>query len=82
LEDRELLREDEMRESATEDQRPSLGSSDEAALAIVHDCERAIRRLDTLIGERNDVLLVQARRSVRRAASRAAELGRARPHAA
>jgi hypothetical protein len=57
-------------------------SIDEAAQAIVHDSQRAVRRLDTLIGERNDLLLMQARRSIRRAAGRAAELGRQRARAA
>jgi hypothetical protein len=53
-------------------------AAEELARAIVHDCQRAVRRLDTLIGERNDVLLLQARSSIRRAASRAAALNDAR----
>jgi hypothetical protein len=61
---------------------PGPESIDEAARAIVHDCRRAVRRLDTLIGERNDLLLMQARRSIRRAAARAAELGSSQAHAA
>jgi hypothetical protein len=42
--------------------------------AIQIDCERAIRRLDVLIGERDDVLLHQARAFVRHAAVLAAAL--------
>jgi len=40
--------------------------------AIRQDCERALRRLDALIDERDDVLLQHVRRSVRHARALAA----------
>jgi len=47
---------------------------DDPAAAIISECERAVRRLNRLIGERNDILLEQARSSIHRAAACAAEL--------
>lgn len=46
--------------------------------AIRAECERAIRRLDVLIGERDDVLLQQVRQFVRHAAALAAAQARSR----
>jgi hypothetical protein len=56
-------------------------SADELARQVRIDCNRALRRLDTLIGERNDVLLDQVRAFVRHASDLAAAQMRA-SHAA
>jgi hypothetical protein len=56
-------------------------SADELARQVRIDCNRALRRLDTLIGERNDVLLDQVRAFVRHASDLAAAHMRA-SHAA
>ena len=52
--------------------RPCAESADELAREIRIECSRALRRLDTLIGERNDVLLHQVRGLVRHASDLAA----------
>jgi hypothetical protein len=62
-------------------QRTSAESADELAREMRIECSRALRRLDTLIGERNDVLLHQVRASVRHASDLAAAHMRA-SHAA
>jgi hypothetical protein len=54
-------------------------STAESALLIREDCVRALRRLNVLIRERDDVLLVQARDSVAHAAALSAAELRARP---
>ena len=51
-------------------------SPSDVSEAIRVDCERAIRRLDVLIGERDDVLLRQVRQFVRHAAELAAAQAR------
>jgi hypothetical protein len=56
-------------------------SADELARQVRIDCNRALRRLDTLSGERNDVLLDQVRALVRHASDLAAAHMRA-SHAA
>jgi hypothetical protein len=61
--------------------RPSAESSDQLAREVRIDCHRALRRLDTLIGERNDVMLHQVRSLVRHASDLAAAHMRA-SHAA
>ena len=43
-------------------------TAEELARTIHSECARAIRRLDTLIRERDDVLLLDARRAIRHAA--------------
>lgn len=66
--------------------QPLLGAcetelTDALAREIRIDCHRALRRLDALIGERNDVLLHQVRALVRHASDLAAAHMRAN-HAA
>jgi hypothetical protein len=56
-------------------------ASHDLSEAIRQDCDRALRRLDALIDERDDVLLRHARRFVRHARELAiAQLREHQPH--
>jgi hypothetical protein len=56
----------------------TIAATDERSREIRVSCERALRRLDRLAGERDDVLLRHARELVRRAAALAAASERPR----
>lgn len=49
-------------------------SSEQLASMIHSECQRAIRRLDVLIGERDDVLLEDAHQAIQHAAVMSARL--------
>jgi hypothetical protein len=57
-----------MRRTETSIEGSRVAAVEQLARAIHVECDRAIRRLDVVIRERDDVLLCQARDAVRRAA--------------
>ena len=54
--------------------RPPSITTRQLAHEIAVDCDRALRRLDRLSGERRDVVLVHARQFIRHAAALSREI--------
>ena len=67
-----------MQAAITAKEASGLATTEQLARAIHADCDRAIRRLDVVIRERDDVLLRHAREAVQHAALLSA---RKLPHA-